>query len=151
MKPGVYRWRDITKEKWERADLLTSLVACGTTIGVQKNKYVCGSEEVPDNFREEAIEKVDDIIEKLRAGRKQEEDITSGALQEVLNTYDRETTRLKEIYEEQVEKRDDFNEVGFLLTDYCTDLYDGKQAHPNTYPPRTLYPGPKPYKPNHQP
>ena len=65
MKPGVYRWRDITKEKWERADLLTSLVACGTTIGVQKNKYVCGSEEVPDNFKEEAIEKVGDLVEKL--------------------------------------------------------------------------------------
>ena len=150
MKPGVYRWRDITKEKWERADLLTSLVACGTTIGVQKNKYVCGSEEVPDNFKEEAIEKVGDLVEKLLTGRKQEEDITRGALQEVLDTYDRDVTRLKEVYEEQVKKRDDFNEVGFLLTDYCTDLYDGKQAHP-TYPPRTLYPGPKPYKPNHQP
>ena len=150
MKPGVYRWRDITEEKWGPLDVITSLTACGTTIGVQKNKYVCGSEEVPDNFWEEAIENVDDIIEKLRAGRKQGEDITSGALQKALATYDRETTRLKEIYEEQVEKRDDFNEVGFLLTDYCTDLYDGKQAHP-TYPPRTLYLGPKPYKPNHQP
>jgi len=151
VKPGVYRWRDITKEKWGRADIKTSIAACGTTIGAQKNKYVCGSEEVPDNLAEEAIENVEDIVEKLLTGRKQEEDITSGALQEVLDTYDRDTTRLKEIYEEQVEKRDDFNDVGFLLTDYCTDLYDGKQAHPNTYPPRTLYPGPKPYKPNHQP
>ena len=83
---------------------MTSLTACGTTIGVQKNKYVCGSEEVPDNLAEEAFENVEDI-KKLLAGRKLGDDITSGALQEALNTYDRETTRLKEIYEEQVEKR----------------------------------------------
>ena len=100
---------------------------------------------MPDNFKEEALGKVEDIVEKLFSGRKQEEDITDGALQEVLDSYDRDVTRLKEVYEEQVKKRDDFNEVGFLLTDYCTDLYDGKQAHP-TYPrhehfiprPRTL-------------
>ena len=35
-------------------------------------------------------------------------------------------------------ERDDFNEVGFLLTDYCTDLYDGKQAHP-TYTHHELF------------
>lgn len=133
VKPGVYRWRDITAEKWEKDDFKTSLVACGTTIGVQKNKYVCGSEEVPDNFKEEALEKVEDIFEKLFTGRKQEEDITGGALQEVLDSYDRDVTCLKEVYEEQVKKRDDFNEVGFLLTDYCTDLYDGKQLTLATY------------------
>ena len=108
---------------------------------------------MPDNFKEEAIEKVGDLVEKLLTGRKQEEDITRGALQEVLDTYDRDVTRLKEVYEEQVKKRDDFNEVGFLLTDYCTDLYDGKQAHTNTYPPRAFTPAPNPKNlttsPNH--
>ena len=64
---------------------------------------------MPDNFKEEAIEKVGELVEKLLTGRKQEEDITRGALQEVLDTYDRDVTRLKEVYEEQVKKRDDFN------------------------------------------
>ena len=108
---------------------------------------------MPDNFKEEALEKVEDIFEKLFTGRKQEEDITGGALQEVLDSYDRDVTCLKEVYEEQVKKRDDFNEVGFLLTDYCTDLYDGKQARP-TYPRHEHFtPAPNPVNlttnPNH--
>ena len=31
------------------------------------------------------------------------------------------------MYEEKIQKRDDFDDVGFLLTDYCTDGFDGKQ------------------------
>jgi hypothetical protein len=27
----------------------------------------------------------------------------------------------------------DFNDVGFILTDYCTDFYDGKQLTIATY------------------
>merc|ERR1712106_1294078 len=40
------------------------------------------------------------------------EDITGGSLQKVLR---------------------DFNDVGFILTDYCTDFYDGKQLTIATY------------------
>ena len=33
----------------------------------------------------------------------------------------------KKQYVKTIEKRDDFLDVGFLLTDYATDFYDGKQ------------------------
>ena len=39
----------------------------------------------------------------------------------MLDSYDRETTALETIYQEQIQKRDDFNDVGFLLADYCTN------------------------------
>ena len=34
---------------------------------------------------------------------------------------------LKKKYVKTIEKREDFLEVGFLLTDYASDFYDGKQ------------------------
>ena len=113
--------------------MLPSLVACGTTIGVQKDKVVCGNKEVPNSAKEILLEKAEDVLEKVFTGEVQEEDITGGALQKVLDNYDKDTAALKTIYEEKVQKRDDFNDVGFLLTDYCTDLYDGKQLTLATY------------------
>ena len=74
-----------------------------------------------------------ELLEKVCTGEIQEEDVTGGALQKVLDTYDRETTALKTIYQEKIQKREDFDNVGFLLTDYCTDLYDGKQLTLATY------------------
>ena len=32
-----------------------------------------------------------------------------------------------QLYEKKIQERDDFDTVGFLLTDYCTDGFDGKQ------------------------
>jgi len=125
-KPEIFRWRDITEPKWTKDDLATSLVACGTTIGVQKDKVVCGNKKLPKTLEKE-------LLEKVCTGEIQEEDVTGGALQKVLDTYDRETTALKTIYQEKIQKREDFDNVGFLLTDYCTDLYDGKQLTLATY------------------
>ena len=34
---------------------------------------------------------------------------------------------LKKQYVKTIEKREDFLDVGFLLTDYASDFYDGKQ------------------------
>ena len=46
------------------------------------------------------------------------EDITFSKIQ---------VTFLKKQYVKTIEKRDDFLDVGFLLTDYASDFYDGKQ------------------------
>ncbi len=46
------------------------------------------------------------------------EDITFSKIQ---------VTFLKKQYVKTIEKRDDFFDVGFLLTDYASDFYDGKQ------------------------
>ena len=63
-------------------------------------------------------------------------------LQVVLDKYDALSTKLKEEYQEKLlennnEDDDDeyyyFNNFGFLLTDYCTDGFDGKQLTSATY------------------
>ena len=41
--------------------------------------------------------------------------------------------KLKEVYQKRIQERPDFNDVGFFLTDYCTDFYDGKQLTVATY------------------
>merc|ERR1712008_237499 len=56
-----------------------------------------------------------------------------GSLQKVLRDYDRQADKLKEVYEKKIQERPDFNDVGFILTDYCTDFYDGKQLTIATY------------------
>ena len=40
---------------------------------------------------------------------------------------------VKQQYVQTIEKRDDFLDVGFLLTDYASDFYDGKQTTLCTY------------------
>ena len=56
-------------------------------------------------------------------------------LQVVLDKYDNLSTKLKEEYQERLLNEDDeyFNNFGFLLTDYCTDGFDGKQLTSATY------------------
>ena len=80
-------------------------------MGVQQEKRVCGSKKIPTAGTSDAAE-----------------DITKGSLQKVLASYDRQSDKLKEVYQKKILERPDFNDVGFILTDYCTDFYDGKQV-----------------------
>ena len=103
--------------KWTKEDLFTSVLlraALPLRVGARSEGQgrLCGNKKLP-NSRKEFLEKV--------CTREREEDITGGALQKVLDSYDRETTALETIYQEQIQKRDDFNDVGFLLADYCTN------------------------------
>ena len=61
------------------------------------------------------------------------EDITFSKIQKVLEVFDDQVTFLKKQYVKTIEKRDDFLDVGFLLTDYASDFYDGKQTTLCTY------------------
>ena len=81
-------------------------------MGVQEGKHVCGSETTASGSVE---------------------DITGGSLQKVLRAYDEQADKLKEVYQKKIQERPDFNDVGFILTDYCTDFYDGKQLTIATY------------------
>ena len=77
-----------------------------SSAGVQPEKHVMGSQ-------------------KLVGG--EVEDITFAKIQKVLETFDDQVTFRKKQYVKDIEKRDDFLDVGFLLTDYASDFYDGKQ------------------------
>ncbi len=74
--------------------------------GVQPEKHTIGSQKL-----------VGDEVE----------DITFSKIQKVLEVFDDQVTFLKQQYVQTIEKRDDFLDVGFLLTDYASDFYDGKQ------------------------
>merc|ERR1711935_176835 len=89
-----------------------TLTRISTMMGVKEGAHACGSET-----------KVSGSVE----------DITGGSLQKVLRDYDRQADKLKQVYEKKIQERPDFNDVGFILTDYCTDFYDGKQLTIATY------------------
>ena len=80
-KPEILRWRNITDQKWTMVDAFVSGAACGTIVGAQKNKHVCGN-------KKSARQDADGPFK----------DITGRTLQKVLDNYDRDTGKLKEVY-----------------------------------------------------
>mmetsp|Transcript_17886 Transcript_17886/g.36742 ORF Transcript_17886/g.36742 Transcript_17886/m.36742 type:complete len:82 (+) Transcript_17886:1-246(+) len=54
-------------------------------------------------------------------------------LQNVLDKNDKKSTELKEKYEEAIQKHPDFQQYGWILSEYCTDGFDGKQLTSATY------------------
>ena len=86
-KPEILRWRNIDEPKWTgdlarggAGDMLTSIAACGTIVGKQKNKHVCGN-------KKSAPEDDDGPFD----------DITGGSLQKVLDEYDQAAGDLKKV------------------------------------------------------
>ena len=104
--PEVMRWRAIDTPTWSSADAEIIQISLSTINGVQPEKHVMGSQ-------------------KLVGG--EVEDITFSKIQKVLESFDDQVTFHKKQYVKTIEKRDDFLDVGFLLTDYASDFYDGKQ------------------------
>ncbi len=55
-------------------------------------------------------------------------------LQAVLETYEQKANELKEAYKNKImENTDEFNNYGWILSDYCPDGFDGKQLTVSTY------------------
>ena len=52
---------------------------------------------------------------------------------DVLKKYNTISKDLMTEYTKEIEKRDDFCEYGWILTDHCNDGYDGKQHTITTY------------------
>ena len=104
--PEVFRWRAIDEPEWGPMDAQIIAISLSTINGVQPEKHVMGSQKLVGD---------------------EAEDITFSKIQKVLETLDDQVTFLKQQYVKTIEKRDDFLDVGFLLTDYASDFYDGKQ------------------------
>ena len=103
--PEFWRFRAIEVPVWDGDDALSATIALSTIVGIQEDKHVCGN---------------------CLAGLSDDE-ITYGRLQRVLNQYERQTTMLKEVYQSKISARADFDDYGFLLTDFAPDFFDGKQ------------------------
>ena len=96
-----------------KGDGFSAGIGISTIMGAQQEKHACGSKKI--------------LTDKGTANTT--EDITRGSLQKVLASYDRQSDKLKEVYQKKIVERPDFNDLGFILTDYCiTDFYDGKQV-----------------------
>jgi len=80
-KPEILRWRNIDEPKWTPDDLKTSLAACGTIVGAQKNKHACGNKKSAPQDDDGPFD-----------------DITGGSLQKVLDDYDHDVGELKKVY-----------------------------------------------------
>ena len=62
------------------------------------------------------------------------EDKYAGKLQDVLDEYAEKAFVLKQTYQEKImEDKKEFNEFGWILSDFCTDGFDGKQLTITTY------------------
>ena len=70
---------------------------------------------------------------EIQNGRKWDTEHISKGVQDVLDKYNLKAEELKTEYQKGLEKRDDFREFGWILTDHCTDGYDGKQHTIATY------------------
>lgn len=102
----VVRWRNIKDSKWEAPDIDMILTTSATAIGLEDGRHT--------------------MTATIDAPYSQE-------LQDVLNKYDKEATRMKEEYEIEIQKHPDFNDYGWILSEFCTDNFDGKQLTSATY------------------
>ena len=102
----IMKWRDIRDPKWDSIDIVLCMTLLGTVCGMDEGRYTTTSTcEAPYGAK----------------------------LQAVLDKYDGMSTELKKAYEEEIQKHPDFNEYGWILSEFCTDGFDGKQLTTATY------------------
>ena len=111
--PEIMRWRDIKSPKWSREDTATMSGIIATIQGMTEDRHVFTSE--------------------IQSGKKWDTNPISKGVQDVLDKYNLKANKLKTEYQKAIEKREDFREFGWILTDHCIDGYDGKQHTIATY------------------
>ena len=116
--PEVTRWRDIKNPTWDEFDISMMVTILPTMQGMTVDRHVF-SGEIQNGRRIN--------------GEIQTEEPVSKGVQDVLDKYNLKAEELKTEYQKELEKRDDFREFGWILTDHCTDGYDGKQHTIATY------------------
>jgi len=105
----ILRWRTST-DTWQISDAHILLTLIGTMCGMDEHRHVMSSST--DVVGEEYDEK----------------------LQTVLETYEQKSDALKEAYKNQImENMDEFNNYGWILSDFCPDGFDGKQLTVASY------------------
>ena len=111
--PEVMQWRNIKKEEWDAADRTLFAKTPVTVQGMTESRHVFMNEGSEDYKWDTA--KMDEGIKK------------------VLDKYNAIAQELKTKYEAELEAGEDLREYGWILTDHCTDGYDGKQHTITTY------------------
>jgi hypothetical protein len=102
----VSSWRNKLSDVWDEADLSLISSGLGTVTGVDEGRHVMTEDEARPY---------------------------ADPLKRVLDEYDGKTTALKEAYEKKLIAHPDFAHYGFILSDYCSDGFDGKQLTISTY------------------
>ena len=102
----VMQWRNIKSSKWDAIDIELIMGSLASVMGMEDGRHgMTSTIDAPYEPR----------------------------LQAVLDKFDAEATRMKEEYEIEIQKDPDFNDFGWILSDYCTDGFDGKQLTTATY------------------
>lgn len=101
---GVLRWRDIQSEVWETADMNILLKGLVTLCGMDEHRHAMTS--ATDSPTETYAPELQDVLDK----------------------YDTKVSSLKEAYKAEImSDNEEFNDYGWILTDFCPDGFDGKQ------------------------
>lgn len=113
VRGAILRWRNSESAEWEDDDRSLVQTFIGTMVGMQGEKHVMGSQKGR-------------LVGKNKP-------ITKGPLQDVFDEYNTKQLEMKEAYYKKIKAREDFDDVGFILTDYCPTGTDGKQLTMATY------------------
>jgi len=106
----ILRWRDIQSSTWKAPDVNLHLKLLGTICGMDEHRHVMSSST--------------DTVGKEYDAK----------LQHVLERYERTVNHYKEAYKNQImENSEEFNNYGWILSDFCPDGFDGKQLTVATY------------------
>ena len=106
----ILKWRDIRTDSWQTPDVNLHLKVLATVCGMDEHRHVMSSS-------------TDVVGEKY-----------DSKLQAVLETYEQKADALKEAYKNKImEDTDEFNNYGWILSDFCPDGFDGKQLTVTTY------------------
>ena len=108
----VLRWRNINSPFWDTGDMNLLFGGLGTLVGMQAERHVMGGGSFLPRGKD---------VDEIRA---------------VLDKYDTKTTIMKAEYAWSLVNMnpiEEFYELGWILTDYCPDGFDGKQLTMATY------------------
>eukprot|EP00984_Skeletonema_dohrnii_P017344 scaffold7873_cov111-Skeletonema_dohrnii-CCMP3373.AAC.3 len=106
----ILRWREFQIETWLAPDVNLHLKVLGTICGMDEHRHVMSSS-------------TDVVGQKYDAN-----------LQQVLDKYEKIATDHKESYKNEIMRNTrEFNNYGWILSDFCPDGFDGKQLTVSTY------------------
>ena len=128
--PEIMRWRDISTPKFGEADINLMVAIIATLQGMTLDRHTFTGDV---RARGKPFGEGDDNEWDTDFGKAWDTDSISTGTKAVLQKYDAKAEELKNKYQAEIEKKDNFREFGWILTDHCPDGYDGKQHTITTY------------------
>ena len=104
----IARWRNIHSDIWDDNDFNLIVGGLGTITGMEPGHHVMSAKKGPSSGFEESLQK---ILDKHQA----------------------KATDLKHKYQKELIQSPDFDDYGFILSDFCKENFDGKQVTIATY------------------